>query len=116
MGLRLLAFIAITIIISGCGTPQILSVFSSKPEAQSRQTELAPGQLLTLDGYDPGTGILVLRIPLRKDPDSPPSGVITALNHGESVKFIQREGDGVLVETKDGKRGWAASSFIKELK
>ena len=96
--------------------PQILSVFSGKSEPQSRQTELAPGQLLTIDGYDPETGVLVLRIPLRKDLNSPPAGVITTLNHGESVKFIQREGDGVLVETKDGKRSWAASSFIKELK
>ena len=102
--------------VTGCGTPQILSVFSGKPEAQSRQTELAPGQLLTIDGYDPGTGVLVLRISLRKDLNSPPSGIIATLNHGELVKFIQREGDSVLVEMKDGRRSWVASSFIKELK
>lgn len=96
--------------------PQILSVFSGKPELQSRQIELAPGQLLTIDGYDPGTGVLVLRIPLRKDLDSPPDGVIATPNHGESVKFVRREGDSVLVDTRDEKRGWVASSFIKELK
>ena len=111
------AFIAITIIISGCGTPQILSsLLSGKSEPESRQTELAPGQLVTLDGYDPETGVLVLRISLRKDLNSPPSGVITTLNHGESVKFIRREGDGVLVETKDDKRGWVASFFVREFK
>ena len=116
MILFFLTLLVTTTLIVGCGMPQILSVFGGKPEPQSRQTELAPGQLLTIDGYDPGTGVLVLRIPLRKDPDSPPSGVITTLNHGESAKFVRREGDSVLVETRDEKRGWVASSFIKELK
>ena len=82
----------------------------------AQRTEIMPGQLLTIDGYDPGTGVLVLRIPLRKDPDSPPSGVIATPNHGELVKFVRREGDSVLVDTKDEKRGWVASYFIKELR
>lgn len=116
MGLPFLAFVAIAVIMSGCGTPQILSVFSGKPEPQSRQTELAPGQLLTLDGLDPGTGVLVLRIPLRNDSVSSPAGIIATSNHGELVKFIQRDADNVLVETKDGKRAWVASYFIKELR
>ena len=61
LALRFLGFIAITIIISGCGMPQILSALSGKPEAQSRQTELALGQLLMIDGYDPGTGVKELK-------------------------------------------------------
>ena len=101
--------------ITGCDLPFNLplgDIFRPTPQ----QTEITPGQLLTIDGYDPGTGVLVLRIPLRKDPDSPPSGVIATLNHGESIKFVRREGDSVLVDAKDEKRGWVASQFIKELK
>lgn len=116
MILFFLTLLVTTMLIAGCGMPQILSALSGKPEAQSRQTELAPGQLLTLDGLDPGTGILVLRIPLRKDPVSSSAGIIATSNHGELVKFIQRDADKVLVETKDGKRGWVDSYFIKELK
>lgn len=110
-----LTLLVTTMLIAGCGMPLTLP-FGGKPEAQSRQTELAPGQLLTLDGLDPGTGILVLRIPLRKDPVSSSAGIIATSNHGELVKFIQRDADKVLVETKDGKRGWVDSYFIKELK
>lgn len=116
MGLRLLAFIAITIIISACGAPQILSSFGGKPEPESRPTELAPGQLLTIDGLDPGTGILVLRIPLRKEPAASATAITATSNHGELVKFVQRDAENVLVETKDGKRGWVSTRFVKELK
>ena len=96
--------------------PQILSVFSGKPEAQSRQTELAPGQLLTLDGYDASTGILVRWITLWKDQNNRAVGISATANHGEGVKFINKEGDNILVETRDGKRGWVASFFVKEFK
>ncbi len=116
MGLRLLAFIAIAVIMSGCGTPQVLSVFGGKSEPESRQTELAPGQLLTLDGLDPGTGILVLRIPLSKEPAGSATAITATSNHGELVKFVQRDAENVLVETKDGKRGWVSTRFVKELK
>ncbi len=116
MILFFLTLLVTTMLIAGCGMPQILSALSGKPEAQSRQTELAPGQLLTLDGLDPSTGVLVLRIPLRKDLSSPPSGLIATLNHGDQVKFVQRDADNVFVETRDGRRGWVTSYFIKELK
>lgn len=117
MGLPFLAFVAIAVIMSGCGTPQILSSLGGRSEPESRQIELAPGQPLTLDGLDAGTGILVLRIPfLRKDPGNSSAGIIATANHGDGVKFIQRDADNVLVEAKDGKLGWVASYFIKELK
>jgi hypothetical protein len=116
MGLRLLAFIAIAVIISGCGAPQILSSLGGKSEPESRQTELAPGQLLTLDGLDSGTGLLVLRIPLRKEPAGSATAITATSNHGELVKFVQRDAENVLVETKDGKRGWVSTRFVKELK
>lgn len=116
MGLPFLAFVAIAVIMSGCGTPQILSSLGGRSEPESRQIELAPGQPLTLDGLDAGTGILVLRIPLRKEPAGSSTAVIATGNHGEPVKFVQRDADNVLVETRDGKRGWVASYFIKELR
>ena len=105
-----------TMSVTGCGMPQILSVFSGKPEPQSRQTELAVGQLVTLDGYDASAGIVVRRITLWKDQNNRAAGISATANHGDGVKFIQREGDSVLVETTDGKRGWVTSYFIKELK
>lgn len=116
MILFFLTLLVTTTLIAGCRMPQILSVFSGKPEPQSRQTELAPSQLLTLDGLDAGTGILVLRIPLRKDPGNSSSATIATGNHGELVKFVRREGDSVLVDTKDGKRGWVTSFFVREFK
>jgi len=116
MGLRLLAFIAITVIISGCGTLPILSSLSGKSEPEFSQPELMPGQLLTLDGLDSGTGLLVLRISLRKEPAGSSTAVIATANHGEPVKFVQRDAENVLVETKDGRRGWVSTWFIKELK
>ena len=105
-----------TMSVTGCGMPPILSVFSGKPEPESRQTELAPGQPLTLDGLDSGTGILVLRIPLRKEPAGSATAITATSNHGELVKFVQRDAENILVETKDGRRGWVASQFIKEFK
>jgi len=33
----------------------------SLKESSSVQTELAPGQLLMIDGYDPGTGVKELK-------------------------------------------------------
>ena len=106
---------ALTFSALGCDIPFSLPL-PDMFRSPAQQPEIMPGQLLTIDGYDPGTGVLVLRIPLRKDPDSPPSGVIATLNHGESIKFVRREGDSVLVDAKDEKRGWVASQFIKELK
>ena len=61
MILFFLTLLVTTMLIAGCGMPQILSALSGKPEAQSRQTELAPGQLLMIDGYDPGTGVKELK-------------------------------------------------------
>lgn len=80
------------------------------------QPEIMPGQPLTLDGLDSGTGILVLRIPLREELAGYSTAVVATGNHGEPVKFVQRDAENVLVETKDGRRGWVSTRFIKELK
>jgi hypothetical protein len=78
--------------------------------------EITPGQLLTLDGLDAGTGLLVLRILLRKEPTGAAAAIVATSSHGELVRFVQREAENVLVETKDGRRGWVSTQFIKELK
>ncbi len=38
------------------------------------------------------------------------------VRHGEKVKFIRRDGDGILLETRTGQRGWVTYFFIKEYK
>jgi len=53
---------------------------------------------------------------LRKEPAGSSPAIIATSNHGELVKFIRRDADNVLVETKDGKRGWVNSYFIKKLR
>lgn len=101
--------------ITGCDLPFNLplgDIFRPTPQ----RTEIMPGQPLTLDGLDSGTGILVLRIPLRKEPAGSSTAVIATGNHGDPVKFVQRDAENILVETKDGRRGWVASYFIKELR
>ncbi len=71
---------------------------------------------MTLDGYDARAGFVVRWITLWKDHVNRAAGVSATANHGEEVKFVHREGDDVLVETRDGKRGWVDSYFIKEFK
>ena len=44
------------------------------------------------------------------------SRVVARVPHGEQVKFIRRSGDGILIETKSGQRGWVTYWFIKEFK
>ncbi len=41
--------------------------------------------------------------------------VVTTVNEGDKVKLIRREGDGVLIETRDCKRGWMDYGLIQEL-
>ena len=107
--------LALSVFLAGCGASLSLPL----PDffrSTAQQAEIMPGQPLTLDGLDSGTGILVLRIPLRKEPAGPSTTIIATRNHGEQVKFVQRDAESVLVETKDGRRGWVSTWFIKELK
>lgn len=73
-------------------------------------------RFVTLDGYDAATGITIQKINLWKDYNNRRAGISATAQHGEKVKLIRREGDGVLVETKAGKRGWVTYYFIKEFK
>ena len=112
MILFFLTLLVTTMLIAGCGMP--LTLPFGDPE--SRQTQVSTGQFVTLDGYDSNTGILVRWITLWKDQNNRAVGISATANHGEGVKFINKEGDNILVETRDGKRGWVASFLVKEFK
>ncbi len=107
----LLALFSASMFVVGCG-----SLESDKPPLQSRQSKVTAGQVVTLDGYDASVGIIVLRITLWKDYKNVSTGVSATANHGEGVKFMERVGDSVLVETRHGRRGWVNAIFIKEFK
>ena len=70
---------------------------------------------VTLDGTDSEAGIVVNRINLWKDYNNRAQGVAGTANHGEKVKLMKQEGNGVLIETSGGISGWVTYSFIKEL-
>ncbi|MBE7546623.1 MAG: hypothetical protein K8F34_05000 [Candidatus Kuenenia stuttgartiensis] len=75
-------------------------------------------QYVTLDGYDAGTNppITIHNINLWNDYKNRSKGISVTAKHGDRVKLIRREGNGVLVETLNGKRGWVTYYLIKELK
>jgi len=111
-----LTSLLVAISLVGCDLPQVWSPFGKASAPPSEQPKLAPGQFVTLDGYDSSGGFVVQRITLWKDQKDHAAGISATAKHGESVKFIQRESDSVLVETTDGKRGWVSSYFIKGLR
>ena len=73
-------------------------------------------ELITLDGYDAKAARIVHELYLWRDYKNPVVGVSATATHGEKVKLILKEGDHVLVETLNGKKGWVNSSYIKEFK
>ncbi len=107
----LLPFLFAGMFFVGCGLLE-----SDKPPLQSRQSKVTAGQVVTLDGYDASVGITVLRIALWKDYKNVSAGISATASHGEGVKFMDRVGDSVLVETRHGRRGWVNAIFIKEFK
>ncbi len=42
--------------------------------------------------------------------------VVTKVSTGDQVTLIERQGNGVLIETSGGVRGWVTFSFIRELR
>ncbi len=107
----LLALFSASMSVVGCG-----SLESDKPTRLFFQSKVTAGQVVTLDGYDASVGITVLRIALWKDYKNVSAGISATASHGEGVKFMDRVGDSVLVETRHGRRGWVNAIFIKEFK
>jgi hypothetical protein len=67
---------------------------------------------VTIDGTDPDVGVVIQEINLWKNYQT--RTWAGRVKHGQKVYFIKREGDGVLVETKSGLKGWVTYWFIKE--
>lgn len=73
---------------------------------------------LTLDGTDPDdpdAGIVVWEINLWDDYDTR-AAVVGVGEHGQQVRLVKVEGNGVLIELPNGKKGWVSPTFLKEYK
>ena len=90
--------------------------YRQESEGRAIVTESDSAEWVTLDGYDSASGTTVRTINLWKSYTNRSAGVATRASHGARVKKIRRSGDGILVETAQGKRGWVTYYFIKELK
>jgi hypothetical protein len=75
-----------------------------------------PETFVTMDGYDSASDSIIDPINLWIDYDDRSAGIAAKAKHGDKVKFVQRGGDGILVETTDGVQGWVTYYFIKEFK
>ena len=72
------------------------------------------GKELTMDGWDPASQTAIDPINLWTNYEN--RTYAGKVHHGEKVWYVKREGDGVLIETKSGNRGWVTYFFIKEFK
>jgi len=53
---------------------------------------------------------------LWRELNNPLAGVNAVARHGEQVKLIKQDGERILVETLNGRRGWTKKGFVKEFK
>ncbi len=83
-----------------------------KPKSTNRTINKDYGRQLTIDGWDPASKSVIDPLNLWKDYQS--RTYAGKVRHGEIVTLVKREGDGVLIETKSGLRGWITYFFIKE--
>lgn len=44
------------------------------------------------------------------------TAIVARVRHGERVGIVRREGDGVLIETSNGVRGWLTYTFLRDIK
>ena len=70
--------------------------------------------MLTLDGWDHASQSTIDPINLWENYDTRTFAGIA--HHGDSVRLVTRKGDGVLIETESGVKGWVTYRFIKEFK
>jgi hypothetical protein len=84
-------------------------------KSKARSTEATTRQV-TIDGYDSEAGVIVDRVNLWKSYKDRTKGIAGAVSHGDRVKMLEQSGDGVLIESRTGVRGWVTYFFIKELK
>lgn len=98
------------------GPPTAAPTPSPLPTATPSPKSTPPVTFMTIDGYDPASDSIVDPINVWQDYENRDAGIATQVHHGDKVKFIQRKGDGILIETLDGTQGWVTYWFVKELK
>ncbi len=86
---------------------------TSTKKAVVKDTEVVRRRIVTIDGTD-DVGDVIPELNLWENYQT--RTWAGRVKHGEKVFFIRREGDGVLVETKSGLKGWITYWFIKEEK
>jgi len=75
-----------------------------------RPTRTVTAQMVTINGTDE-TGALI--DPVNVWATYQPRGrVVAHVRNGEQVAMLKREGDGVLIQTRDGTQGWVTYWFI----
>jgi hypothetical protein len=87
---------------------------NKKSRQSTEKIDLNYGKELTIDGWDPASQTVIDPINLWTSYEN--RTYAGKVRHGEKVWYVKREGDGVLVETKSGKRGWVTYFFIKEFR
>lgn len=87
---------------------------TSTQKAVLTETKLPRRRIVTIDGTDNDAGDVIQDINLWENYQT--RTWAGRVKHGQKVYFIRREGDGVLVETKSGLKGWVTYWFIKEEK
>ena len=120
----LVLIIVVMAIVAGLGTgtdtPIAESTTAQQKAEASGEAAKEPAEPettpVTLDGYDAEAKITVHEINLWKEYENRAAGVAGTAKHGQQVQMIERKGDGVLVETDSGVKGWVTYYFIKELK
>lgn len=68
---------------------------------------------LTINGYDEATKEIIPRINLWNNYETR-ERIVGQVRHGQKVVLIKRVGDGVMIETTSGMKGWLTYWFIKE--
>ncbi|MFM8348580.1 MAG: hypothetical protein ACKOAR_11120 [Bacteroidota bacterium] len=93
---------------------EILRKKTSNKHNQKKYDSTQPEEkFVTMDGTDKD-GTIIQSINIWSDYQK--RTYAGKVRHGESVKYIRREGNGVMIETHTGNRGWVTYFFIKEFK
>ena len=83
-------------------------------DEQELQLNSSKAVEVTITAYDLASDSYINHINIWDDYDGRNKS-ITKVYHKDKVKMLKRVGDGVLIETSDGKLGWLSYFFIKEI-
>lgn len=111
---KILYTLSIIAILSSCVKHKEYSQKQENLSYEKQSTEQILNIPGTIDGYDPTTNTTIN--PLNIWEDYQTRKFAGKVNHKEKITVLKRDGDGVFIETKEGKKGWITYWFIKELK